>query len=135
MIKQFHHYCLYLPGKPSCFQFHKRKLRKFSSVTSSVSLAASVTEGDNVYMVTSTIVLKDRLDGFAGAAKLCSNPYVLYPIKLSITATCFSSLISLAMKYSSIRSTWCSNGRSFRRMLQSFQSAYWRKLELSLVAA
>ena len=26
MIEQFHYYCPYLPGKLSCFQFHKRKL-------------------------------------------------------------------------------------------------------------
>ena len=61
--------------------------------------------GDRCFCSVSTIVLKDRLDGLAGAAKLLSNPYVLFPIKLSITATCLLSLISLAMKYCSIRST------------------------------
>ena len=38
---------------------------------------------DKCFCSVSTIVLKDRLDGLAGAAKLRSNPYVLLPIKVA----------------------------------------------------
>ena len=77
--------------------------------------------GDRCFCSVSTIVLKDRVDGLAGAAKLRSNPYVLFPIKLSITATCLSLSISLAMNYYVPHKR--SNRRSLRQTRQSFQSA------------
>ena len=58
------------------------------------------------------IALKDRLDGLAGAAKLRSNPYVLFLIKLSITAI-------IALYVPQRRFNRC----LFRQTLQSFQSA------------
>ena len=55
-----------------------------------------------------TIASKVKEDGFSGAHKLRNNIYVLFPIRLIITAACFSFSISLAMKYCSTRSTYAS---------------------------
>lgn len=52
------------------------------------------TRRDKCFCRVSTIVLKDRVDGFAGADRFRSNPYVLLPIRLSITATRFFLLIN-----------------------------------------